>query len=365
MAQISEIIEYIEQIFPPFVQEEYDNSGFIIGNENDEVKGILLAIDITEDVVQEAIEKKANFIIAHHPIIFKPIKRITGKTHYEKVIISAIKNNISIYGAHTSVDNNSQGINNYLCQKLGLQNIKTMLPKKSLLYKLVTFVPKSHIEIVRNTVFEAGAGHIGNYDLCSYNIEGKGTFRASEKSNPFVGEKGRIHFEDEIRFETIFPVFLKNKIINALQNSHPYEEVAYDIYPLENNFEKFGSGLTGEFPNEIEEKKFLELIKQKFEVKALKHSEFSGKKIKKVAICSGAGYFLTDYAISSGADAFISSEFKYNHYIEVQNKILIVDSGHYETEVFIKNLFYEIITKKFTNFAVEFSEKFKNPVFYF
>jgi len=362
MTTIKQIVSYIEQHFPPQVQESYDNSGIITGNLNDKLKGVLITIDIDEEVVQEAIEKNCNLIIAHHPIIFRPLKSLTGKNYIERTVIKAIKNDIAIYAAHTSVDNSYNGLNRIICDKLEVKNTRIIDPKLELLHKLVVFVPTSHEENIKEAIFKAGAGKIGDYDACSFSTSGTGSFRASENTNPFVGEKNKQHFEEEVRLETIFPSFLTNKIINDLIKAHPYEKPAYDIYPLINKHEKFGSGLIGELENETDEIDFIKEIKQKLEIKCLKHSEILNKKIKRIAVCTGAGSFLMYQAMAQQADVFIAAEFKYNQFLDAKNNILIVDAGHYETEVFIKNVFYELITKNFTNFAVEFSKKFTNPV---
>ena len=362
MTSIKQIIIFIEQYFPPQVQESYDNSGIITGNVNDILKGIILTIDIDEEVVQEAIDKNCNMIIAHHPIIFRPLHSLTGKNYMERTVIKAIKNDIAIYAAHTSVDNSFNGLNKVICDKLGVKNLKIIEPKSDLLYKLITFVPSEFESQIKNAIFKAGAGNIGNYDSCSFSTKGIGSFKAGENTKPFVGQKNKQHFEKEVRIETVFPSFLKNKIITQLINSHPYEEPAFDIYPLINKHQQFGAGLIGELDTEIDEIEFLNQLKQKLEIKCLKHSEILGKKIKKVAVCTGAGSFLMYKAMALKADVFIAAEFKYNQFLDAKNEILIVDAGHYETEVFIKNIFYELITKNFTNFAVEFSKKFSNPV---
>ncbi len=362
MIKLHEIISFIEQQFPPQVQESYDNSGLITGDRNQEISGALLTIDITENVIQEAIDKKCNLIIAHHPIIFRPLKSLTGRNYIERTVIKAIKNDIAIYAAHTSVDNSYNGLNKIICDKLSVKNTKILEPTPDLVLKLTTFVPEKHEENIKKAIFEAGAGTIGNYDYCSFSAHGTGTFRANENTNPFVGKKGEIHHEKETRIETIFPAFLQSKIISALINAHPYEEPAYDIYPLKNNHQKFGAGIIGELPQPVDETEFLLKIKKELNVHTLKHSKLKGKKIKKVAVCTGAGNFLMYKAISQRADIFISAEFKYNQYLDAINEIIIADAGHYETEIFIKNIFYELLTKNFTNFAVEFAEKFSNPV---
>ncbi|MBN2663311.1 MAG: Nif3-like dinuclear metal center hexameric protein [Bacteroidales bacterium] len=362
MTTIKHLITFIEQQFPPQVQESYDNSGIITGNINDILKGVILTIDIDEEVVQEAIDKNCNMIIAHHPIIFRPLHSLTGKNYIERTVIKAIKNDIAIYAAHTSVDNSYNGLNKIICDILNVKNTKIIDPKPDLLYKLITFVPSEYVNQVKTAIFEAGAGKIGNYDSCSFSTKGTGSFKAGDNTNPFVGKKNIQHFEEEVRIETIFPSFLKNKIINQLINSHPYEEPAFDIYPLINKHQQFGAGLIGELNTETDEIEFLQQIKQKLKIKCLKHSEILGKKIKKVAVCTGAGSFLMYKAMTLRADIFIAAEFKYNQFLDAKNEILIVDAGHYETEIFIKNIFYELITKNFTNFAVEFSQKFSNPV---
>jgi dinuclear metal center YbgI/SA1388 family protein len=361
---VKQICNIIEKKYPLKLQEGWDNSGLLVGNYDEQVTGILLTIDVTEKVVDEAISKDCNFIIAHHPIIFRPLKRIVGQNIVEKTVIKAIKNNIAIYGAHTNVDNSNDGINKIICEKLGIQNTRVVLPAEKLLLKLVTFVPKDFAKKVRTAIFEAGAGHIGNYDACSYNIEGIGTFRAGEKTNPFVGKKGELHYEPETRIETIFPAFLKNEILNAMKNAHPYEEIAYDIYPLENTSNAYGSGLIGTLATPVDELQFLQKIKKELDVRCLRHSNLLNKKVKKVAVCSGGCGFLISTAASKGADVFIAADLKYDNFISAQNKILIVDAGHYETEILIKNLFYEFIRKNFINFAVEFSTSFGNPVNY-
>lgn len=360
--KINEIIRSFEEFAPVAIQEDFDNSGLAVGNPENEIKGIILTIDVTEEVIDEAIANKCNFIIAHHPIIFGKLKKITGSDYVERSIIKAIKNDISIYCAHTNFDQVSNGVSAKMCEKLGLENLKILAPKKDSLKKIVVFAPSSHANIVRDAIFSAGAGHIGNYDLCSYNLEGKGSFRASNNTNPFVGKKGEIHFEDEVRIETIFPSYLQNKIIKAMLESHPYEEVAYDIYKLENECTNTGLGMIGNLKTEMSEEDFLSLLKQKFGCSLIKHSDLIGKPIKNVALCGGSGAFLINTAKSSGAQVYVSGDIKYHDYFLAEKKIIIADIGHFESEQFTKEIFYDIIMKKNPNFAVRFSEKNVNPI---
>lgn len=281
MTKIKEIVHFFEELAPPQLQESYDNAGLIIGLENAEVDSVLISLDVTEEVVDEAIAQKAQLIVAHHPIIFSGLKKITGKNYVERTIIKAIKNNIAIFAAHTNLDSVTGGVNSIICEKIGLENCQILQPAKGQLKKLVTFIPVEHADKVREAVFAAGAGNIGNYDSCGYNLEGTGSFRGNEATNPFVGEKGQIHYEKEIRFETIFPGYLQHKIISALLNSHPYEEVAYDIYPLENNFEKAGMGMVGTLPKEKNRKGISSAPKKHLSNRSNKTHTFERKTGKK------------------------------------------------------------------------------------
>lgn len=364
MTKVKEITQLIENLFPLQIQEEYDNSGLIIGDLEKQVTGVLLTIDIDETVVDEAIEKNLNLIISHHPIIFQAIKTISGNNRISKVIQKAIKNDISIYAAHTNLDNAVCGLNKYVADLLNIINIKPLKPINNTLIKFVTFVPTEYAQKVRQSILEAGAGFIGNYDSCSFNVEGKGTFRAFENANPFVGKIGEIHTENEIRIETIVPSFLINNVIEAMLLAHPYDEATYDIYPLKNSHLNFGAGIIGELKEKLEDIDFLNFVKNKLKIPVLKHSALLNKKIKKVSICTGGGAFLLNEAIKQEAEVFISAEFKYNNFIDTQNRMIIVDAGHFETEIFSTNIFYDIISKNFNNFATAISTKFQNPIKY-
>lgn len=363
--KLKEITSFLEKTAPLCYQESYDNSGLIVGNPADEISGILLTIDTLEVTIDEAIKNKCNLIISHHPIVFSGIKSLTGKNYIERVILKAIKNDIAIYAAHTNFDSINEGVNKKIADKIGVIQTKILAPSKNNLFKLVTFVPEKDTNKIRNAIFDAGAGHIGEYDQCSFNNSGKGSFRASENTNPYKGEKGELHFENEIRIETIFPKHLKGKIITALLSSHPYEEVAYDIYPLENAYNKIGAGMIGVLKKETDEKDFLNHLKNIFDVKTIRHTKLLNKKIRKVAICGGSGSFLLSNAISSKADIFVSADFKYHQFFDAENKIIIADIGHYESEKFTIELFYDLLMKNFSNFAVHLSKIDSNPINYY
>jgi len=363
--KLKELLDYFEQIAPNSLQESYDNSGLQVGSPGQEVSKGLICIDVTPEVVKEAISKNCDLIIAHHPLIFKGLKSITGNHYTEKVIINAIKHNIAILSLHTNLDNVQKGVNHKLGAKLGLKNIRVLLPKKGLLRKLVAFCPLSHADQVRAAIFEAGAGQIGEYDCCSFNLEGNGTFRAGQDANPFIGKKNEIHFEPEVRIETILPAYLETRVISAMIKSHPYEEVAYDVYPLENEFGRVGSGMLGELEIPLSENDFLEMLKLRLRIPCVRHTAFKGQAIKTVAFCGGSGSFLIPNAIASGAQAFVTGDLKYHQFFETENKILLADAGHYETEQFTKELLYDIVNKKFTKFALLISGVNTNPVNYF
>lgn len=361
---VKEIIKPLEELAPLYLQESYDNSGLLVGNPDKDIQKALITLDITELVLQEAIDKKCNLIISHHPVIFQGLKSITGQNATERIVEKAIKNDIVLYAIHTNLDNVNIGVNSILCDKIGLVNRKILSPKKEILRKLVTFCPVDDAEKVRQAIFDAGAGHIGNYDSCSFNSPGTGSFRGSEDTNPFVGEKGKLHYENEIRIETIYPVYHENSILKALFDAHPYEEVAYDIYYLGNKFERVGAGMIGELENEMNEIDFIKMLKQRFESACVRHSKLLNKQIRKVAVCGGSGSFLIRDAKNAGADIFITGDVKYHDFFEADGKIIIADIGHYESEQFAKDLIYSILNKKFSNFAVLISELNTNSVNY-
>ncbi len=361
---VKEIIKIFEDFAPLSLQESYDNSGLLVGDVNQTIKGILLTIDITENIVNEAIENNCNLIISHHPLIFKPIKRLTCDNETQRCIIKLIKNDIAVYAAHTNFDNVIEGVNAKIADKLGLVNRKVLLPLANQLLKLVVYVPSLHAVRVREAIFAAGAGNIGNYDSCSFSTEGYGTFNANNFAKPFVGEANTLHTEPEIKLEIILPENAKLRVIHALLKSHPYEEPAFDLIPLQNTSNRLGAGLVGDLELPIDETKFLNNLKVLFNCNQIRHTNTFGKKIKRVALCGGSGSFLLKNAILSGADIFISGDFKYHEFFEAEKRILIADLGHFETEQYTKHIFYELITKKMPTFAVRISETKTNPINY-
>jgi dinuclear metal center YbgI/SA1388 family protein len=363
--KIKEILKTLEEFAPLQLQESYDNSGLVIGNPETETTGILCTVDITDRVVEEAMRLNANLIISHHPLIFQGLKSITGKTFIEKIIVKAVKNDISIYSAHTNMDNTFNGVNKTICDKIGLTSCKILQPLKNSLLKIVVFVPVNEADKVRDALFEAGAGHIGNYDCCSYNTDGRGSFRGGENTNPFVGEKGKLHFEKEIKIETIVPKTILHHAVAAMLEAHPYEEVAYDIYPLENKYALAGAGMIGKLNKPLSPGMFLDLLKTTFNIPFIRYSGNDKDLIEKVAVCGGSGSFLLEEARKQGAHSFITGDVKYHQFFDAENSLLYCDIGHYESEQFTKEIFYSVLIKKFSTFAVHLSKEVTNPIKYY
>lgn len=362
--KVKDITSYLESLAPRAYQESYDNSGLLTGELSQEITGVLVTLDCTEDVVQEAIDRGMNMIVAHHPIIFKGLKKLTGSNYVERTVIKAIRNHIALYAIHTNLDNIQTGVNRKIGEKIGLKNLRILVPKKDTLSKLVTFIPDQHVEIVLNALHEAGAGQIGHYKNCSFRVEGTGTFMPDENANPHIGRKNKQESVKETRIEVIFPTHLEPTITGALKKAHPYEEVAYYLTALTNENQEVGSGMIGELENPQEPIEFLKRLKSNMNLTTLRYTRLPDKKVKKVAICGGSGSFLLPQAIKAGADFFVTADFKYHEFFDADGKIAITDIGHYESEVFTKELILELLKEKFPTFALNFSTTDTNPIRY-
>jgi dinuclear metal center YbgI/SA1388 family protein len=363
--KIQEIVSLLENIAPPHLQESYDNAGLLTGNTDWECTGIIVALDTLETVVQEAIDKNCNLVVAHHPIVFSGLKKITGKNYVERTIIAAIKNDIAVYAIHTNIDNLLNGVNGRMADRLGLVNRQILQPKNNQLKKLSVFVPATHAENIRMAIFNAGGGEIGNYSECSFNSNGEGTFKAGDNTSPFVGKKGERHTESEVKVEVVINAWMENKVLQAMLHAHPYEEVAYDVIAMDNRHPSVGSGITGYLKAPLAETDFLHLIKNNFNLQVIRHTKLTGKMVNKVALCGGAGSFLTSAAVASGADFFISSDIKYHEFFDAEEKLVIADIGHYESEQYTIDLLFDILKEKYITFAVLKTGVITNPVSYF
>lgn len=362
--RVSDIVNHLESFAPPAYQESYDNSGLLTGQPDQEVSGVLVTLDCTEPVVDEAIDRDCNMIVAHHPIIFKGLKKLTGSNYVERTIIKAIREGIAIYAIHTNLDNIHNGVNRKICDKIGLVNVSVLSPKARSLTKLVTFVPRDHAGSVLNALYAAGAGQIGNYSNCSFTVDGKGSFKPNENAHPVVGERLVQEQVDETRVEVIFPSIIQGRVMNALKTSHPYEEVAYYLTNLENGNQEVGAGMIGELEDPLEPSEFLKRLKERMDLHTIRHTRLTHQPVKKVAVCGGSGSFLLPQARRAGAQVYLSADFKYHEFFDAEDRIVIADIGHYESEVFTKELLGEVLKKKFPNFAINFSGTVTNPISY-
>lgn len=362
--KLHQIISVLEEMAPTPYAEDFDNVGLLVGDVNQQINGILVCHDALESVIEEAIREKCNLIVCFHPIIFSGMKKITGKNYVERAVVKAIKNDIAIYSVHTALDNHKNGVNKIMCDTLGIKNPKILVPKEHFIWKLVTYAPSENANKVRQALFEAGAGNIGNYENCSFSSNGKGTYKGNEDSNPVIGQKNESVEADEVKIEVTFEKHLQNKLLKVLFDNHIYEEVAYEIYQTQNKHQNIGLGMIGELEVEQNERDFLLFVKEKMQCGAIRHSDLLGKKVKKVAVLGGSGSFAIGSAITQKADVFLTADLKYHDFFQAENKIVLTDIGHFESERYTKNYIVSFLTKKIPNFAVVLSKENTNPVKY-
>lgn len=363
--KIKELITFLEQKYPLSSQADFDNCGLLFGNPETNITGVLVSLDCTEDIVDEAKEKGANIIVSHHPLIFKGLKKLTGSNYVERTLLKAIQNEIAIYAIHTNLDHHKLGVNAKIAEKLNLQNLRILSPAKSTLYKLVVFVPQDYVKQVERALFHAGAGNIGNYDECSYSSDGVGSFRPLEGADPFEGAVGKRSISEEVKLEVLVDKHRLGAVLHAMDEAHPYEEIAHDVIALTNDNTQEGSGMIGELRSPVDCMTFLSQIKQTFHCGSIRHTDILNKKIQTVALCGGSGSFLLKEAIRQKADMYITADFKYHEFFDAENKLVIADIGHYESEQFTINLLHDEISKKITNFAVHLTGINTNPINYF
>lgn len=362
--KISELVTFIHNLAPFTYQESYDNAGLLVGNASDEVKGVMVALDMTEAVVQEAIDTGCNVVLAHHPIIFKGLKRLTGSNYVERTVIKAIQHNIALIATHTNLDNALHGVNAVISDKLGLQNQRILVPKENTLYKLQVYVPVSHADKLRKALAEAGAGAIGAYNACSFSVAGEGRFNPQEGASPFIGTLDRLEQVDEMKVEVIFQTHLQGKVLQAMQSAHPYEEIAYDVLKVENADAYIGSGMIGELPEAMDALEFLKLVKETFQSGVVRYTKPHVETVKTIAVCGGAGSFLLRNAMQQKADVFITGDFKYHEFFDAEDRIIIADIGHFESEQYTSEWLIAQLKKKFTTFAVRLTNVVTNPINY-
>ena len=365
MTQIRHLAAHIEALAPLAYQESYDNVGLLVGDANTDITGVLVTLDVTEAVVDEAIAKGCNVIVAHHPIVFKGLKKLNGKTYVERTVIKAIKNDIALYAAHTNLDNVAGGVNFKIAEKLKLKNVRILSPKTQVLTKLVTFVPVADTQRVLDALYTAGAGQIGDYKNCSFRVNGTGTFQPGDDARPVIGEIGKYHEESENRIEVIMPTHQQEQLLTTLRQVHPYNEVAYYLTALDNQHQEVGSGAVGELPDALTGESWLAYLKENMNLNLIRYTPLPDRPIRRIAVCGGVGSFLLPDALRAEADVFVTADYKYHEFFDAEGRIGICDIGHYESEVFTKDLIRGHLAKKFTTFAVILSVTDTNPVRYF
>ena len=361
---VKDITDTIEELAPLPNAEGFDNVGLLVGRPQQEISGVLVTLDTLEVTIDEALSKNCNLIVSFHPIIFSGLKSLTGKTYVERVVMRALEHNIAIYAVHTALDNVKNGVGKGMCDVLNLSDREILIPKKESIKKLVAYVPETEGAAVRDALFRAGAGNIGNYDLCSFSTTGTGSFRGNAESNPTIGQRGSMHTEKEVQLNVTFESYRQSKILSALFKAHSYEEVAYEITSLDNENQNLGLGMTGFLDEPLDELTFLHRVQKCFGAQGIRHSGLREEPINKVAVLGGSGAFAIGPAIREGADALVTADLKYHEFFQAENKILLVDVGHYESEQFTKDILTDFLTEKFSNFAVVLSEENTNPVKY-
>ena len=363
--KIKDIINELEALAPLPYAEGFDNVGLLVGDVTAELQGILITLDTLEEVVDEAIENKCNLIVSFHPIIFSGLKSLTGKNYVERVVMKAIQHHIAIYSMHTALDNQLLGVNATIADRLDLRNRQILIPQEHTIRKLITYIPQADAERLRKALFAAGAGNIGNYAECSFNLEGKGTYKGNEVSHPTIGQPNVFHTEPETQIGVIFPKHLQNQVLQALRAHHPYEEVAYEVYILENSHQHIGLGMVAELATPMPEEDFLSYLKERMQVSVVRHSALRGKEVKKVAMLGGSGAFAIENAKRAKADVFITADLKYHDFFRAEGQIILADIGHYESEQYIKILLFEYLSKKIPTFAPKISKVDTNPIKYY
>ena len=355
--KIKEVIQFLEQKFPLHWQEDFDNCGVQCGDKERELTGIVVCFDMSEAVIDEALAQGSNMVISHHPIIYKHgLKKIEPTNRVGKIIYKALENKILLYSMHTNIDSGKAGGNVLFAKKLELQNLSVLVPKENQFCKLVVFVPAENSALLKEAMFKIGCGNIGNYSHCSYSCEGIGSFKPLTGVNPHIGKHNRLERVDEERIEMIFPKNIKRQVIETLYGHHPYEEPAFDIITLENQNREVGLGRIGLLPTSMLAKDFILYIKEKLNLDFVKFSGNRDAEIKKVAVCGGGGASFISEALTAGVNAYITGDLKYHDFFIPENKMLLIDIGHFEGEHFIREIITSLLQENFNTFATHFTE---------
>lgn len=362
--KIQEVIDYLNSQFLPYYQEEWDNCGLLVGDPRQCAAGTLVTLDVTPEVIQEAADKGYNLIVSHHPLIYSGVKKMTSSTQLGRMLLTLAQHNICVYAAHTDLDNLHWGVSDELARRLGVEDRHVMAPLEGKLGKLVTYCPTAQAGDVRQALFQAGAGSIGSYDQCSYNLQGTGTYKPGEGTHPFCGEPGVLHHEEETRIEVIYERRIERRLVAKLMQAHPYEEPAYDLIPLANTYSREGGGIIGHLPRPMNTRDFLRQVKEVLHLPVVRGSAPCKDTVQHIALCGGSGAFLIDKAKAAGADIYLTGDLKYHDFQQAEGDIILCDIGHYESEQFAKEIISRVILKKFRNFACEISREGRGFVYY-
>jgi dinuclear metal center YbgI/SA1388 family protein len=363
--RISNLLSVLHSFAPPDLAESYDNPGLLVGDPQTEVTGILINLDMTEAVIREAHQRGCNVVVAHHPILFTALKKLSGSDYVSRALRLAIKLDVALIAVHTNLDNVRQGVNHRMAQQLGLVNTRILSPKPATLRKLEVYVPVEHRVALLQALWKAGAGQIGNYGEASFSSEGQGTFLPLEGANPAIGGVGQHETVLESRIEVVFPAHLKGAVLAAMRAAHPYEEVAHQVIATENSIADIGAGLVGDLPSPLGKRAFLEKVRQAFGCGGIRYADAPLDEVSRVALCGGSGSFLTSAALRAGAQAFVTADVTYHKFFDNEDRMLLLDVGHHESEQYTSALISDVLLKSFPNFAVHLSETLTNPVKYF
>lgn len=347
--KLKSFVKKIEKKYPLNLAYDWDNVGLLVGDNDQEINKIMVCLEANEKVINEAIENDIDLIITHHPFIFSKIKKVTTSDLKGNLIHKLIKNNISIYSMHTNFDIAFDGLNDYFAEMLELDNIKILDKTNSEnLYKLAVYVPKTHLDNVRTALGNSGAGHLGNYKECSFSSEGEGRFKPCDGANPYIGETNTLESVHEVKIETIVPQKILDKVISAMIKSHPYEEVAYDLYKLENKGDSVGLGRYGKLRTQMTFKELGLILKEKLDIKHLRVVGDLEEKVSKVAIVTGSGADMVKKAFKCGCDVLITGDMKYHDAQDTLDiGMKVIDCGHFDTEKVFADIMFEYINKEF------------------
>jgi dinuclear metal center YbgI/SA1388 family protein len=355
MPTIRDIADALEQWAPPGSAQSYDNVGLQVGDASRSVERAVLALDCTPAVVEEAERQGAELIITHHPLLFQPLSAVTTDDYESAVALRLAEAGIALYSAHTNLDAAPGGVSFALAKRLGLTDVGFLDGFDETLYKLATFVPADHFDAVRSALADAGAGRIGDYEACAFAHEGTGFFRPGDAANPHIGTAGGdLESADEVKLEVEVARWDLGGVLGALQDAHPYEEVAYDVYPVQQKNSRAGLGAVGRLASPESLSDFLGRVADRLDAGSLRYAGPDEATVERVAVCGGAGSDFVGQALAAGADAYVTADVKYHEFFEALGpdgvpQLAFIDAGHYETEALTEALLRDWLADRFND----------------